>query len=82
MQMIDALDRLCKPDSEGWARFPLEMKRQLTLVAPALVRPDQRIVDVADLLMVLGMLLLFSPDYRPDEQQAVDRITALIGGES
>ena len=79
--MIDALDRLCKPDSEGWARFPLEMKRQLTLVAPELVRPDQRIVNVADLRALLKKAH-DSPFITREFVQLTDRITALIGGES
>ena len=47
-----------------------------------LVRPDQRIIAVADLKAMAYVLELFAPDYTPEQQAAIDRITALIGDDA
>lgn len=53
--------------------------RKITDAAELIVTTDHRIVRVDDLRLVLWVATSFRQEYRADVQEAIERITALIG---
>ena len=74
------------PENESLSRAPLWLINRISdhvdHVAPYLVRPNDRIVAVDDLKVLLYLATSFRQDYKDHLQQAIDRITALIGDEA